>query len=129
MNPSIRKLLFFWAVAGACGLLIQACVVGPGIGIVWDVSQPVRILPNATSDDQRYKTFQTQLDSQSDGKYDTTFQGKISEARTCYKIDAGTNSQKVQCSDLPHPEAIHVAQRVYFADQAHKDAFLKNLGL
>ena len=129
MNLTIRKLFFFLVVAGACGLLIQACAIDPGAAIVWEESVPKQILPTAKSDQERFNVFEAQLKAESDNKYDTTFQGRISNARACYKIDANTNSQKVQCDQLPQPDAIHVAQRVYFADQAHKDAFLKNLGL
>jgi hypothetical protein len=121
--------MFFFVVAGACGLLVQACANVGGVEVVWEQLVPVRILPAAKTDKERLTAFEGQLNTEANKKYDTTFQGTISEARSCYKIDANTSAQKVQCSELPQPNAIHVAQHVYFPDEASKNAFLKNLGL
>jgi hypothetical protein len=130
MTLTIRKALFLLVVVGACGLLGQACVHEMKASVFWEETSSKPILKSTQmSDREKDDAFRAQIKARSNGNYNTTFMGGFSSMRKCFKINPSTINQKVPCDDARQPNAIHVAQRVYFADEARKKEFMEKLEL
>ena len=127
-----RRLLLTFLALGLIGLLIQACQDYTPMGgnmIDWPPGGgPVAVNPaNCRTDNCRRTAFENALPSKATG-WDTTFSSYTEQ--TCYKIDKGENPKACGPGSPPlSPNSIHVAQHIYFADDATYKQFRAAMGL
>ena len=127
-----RRLLLTFLALGSIGLLIQACQDYAPMGgnlIDWPPGGgPVAVNPpNCRADTCRRTAFQNALPSRATG-WNTTFSSYTEQ--NCYDIVKGENTKPCgPGSPPPNPDSIHVAQHVYFADDATYKQFLAAMGL
>jgi hypothetical protein len=133
MNFTFRDVLTGLLFLGVCGLLVQAFLPKTAPP-PWEPQDATIILKEFTNDNARLKRFEMRLELKGADDYQTWFRGKTDSNDLtkiyCYKIERTTGETPIDCNRLPpppQPDAIHVAQHVYFADVGKKAEFLENL--